>query len=116
MEIEKSFYIGTHPHSFQCGIPALIVGVKHVVPEGYDQRPCFVIEYSDGVWDYVPISDVGAGKLVPQSQLPESYIILEGRDKMNLFRREPLRTLMAFAIGIGIGYSLPVVITYLLKH
>lgn len=46
--MKRLLYRETHPYSFRSGEWASIVGMKQ----------CFIVEYADGVRDYVAIIDV----------------------------------------------------------
>ena len=48
----------THVRGFRTGVWGTIVGVREVTPVGRVKRLCYVIEFDDGVADYVPISDM----------------------------------------------------------
>lgn len=50
--MKKLFYRGTHQYSFRSGEWAEVMGMK------FDRRLCFIVEYPDGVRDYVAIIDV----------------------------------------------------------
>ena len=50
--MKKLFYRGTHHYSFRSGKWAEVIGMK------FDRRQCFIVEYPDGVRDYVAIIDV----------------------------------------------------------
>ena len=50
--MKRLLYRGAHPYSFRSGEWASVVEMKS------DERQCFIVEYADGVRDYVAIIDV----------------------------------------------------------
>jgi len=60
MKTEKIFIIGTHKDSFRSGELSEIIGVKNVSPSfKHDWRLCYEVEFTDGVVDYIPVSEIG---------------------------------------------------------
>lgn len=55
---EDLYLVGVHRYCFRAGTPAKIVGLKMVTPDiKLEPRPCFVIEFSDGVLDLVAFEE-----------------------------------------------------------
>lgn len=48
----------THPHGFRSGQWASCVRVAVVTPHGLDPRPAYLVEYLDGVSDYIAFNDI----------------------------------------------------------
>lgn len=61
MEVDEAYLVGEHHHSFRCGEPAKIIGVRFVKPLDAEWRFCYLIEFPDGVIDHAPVSDVEKG-------------------------------------------------------
>jgi len=58
--IEKAYLVGTHHYCFRAGTPSEIIKVVVGTPDKKSSpRICYEVEYSDGIKDYVPISEVG---------------------------------------------------------
>ena len=51
---------GESPYLFRSGEWATIIGVQMVAPMGSEDRPCFVVQFRDGVEDYWPMVDAAA--------------------------------------------------------
>lgn len=65
MEKESAYIIGIHKDTFRCGIPAKIIGVIFMTPNGnkqtYQTRLCYQICFDDDIFDEVPVSDIENG-------------------------------------------------------
>ena len=57
MKREEAYIIGIHRYAFRYGIPARIIGIEFVTPEGLDERLAYHTRYSDGAEDWVPVGD-----------------------------------------------------------
>lgn len=60
MKKGTAYLLGTGPNSFRVGEPAKIIGVEIITFDlkgGGDAtpRPCYVIQFDDGLIDYTPI-------------------------------------------------------------
>jgi hypothetical protein len=64
MKIVSDVYLKAVIPGFRPGEPAKINRVIMAHPEGRNPRPCFELEYKDGVKDYVTMSDFQAGHYV----------------------------------------------------
>jgi len=73
MEYSDVFYIGTNDNSFRSGEPGKITGITMLYGEGIKDKPCFEIEYGDGVKDYSPICDSKNYKLVSGDKITSCY-------------------------------------------
>lgn len=47
----------TNGAGYRFGEYATIIGIQMVVPTGLEPRLCYVVKYSDGFIDYIPISE-----------------------------------------------------------
>jgi len=62
---------GVHRYSFRRMQWGDIIGTKMMTPTyessqlGYDKRPVFIVQYPDGIVDYIPISLVSHYELGP---------------------------------------------------
>jgi hypothetical protein len=64
IEISKACLKGVHEYSFRCGESAKIIGFVMMKPDGCSMlRPCFEVEYSDKVIDYVPLENFQNGEV-----------------------------------------------------
>jgi len=51
------FIRGTSPYSFRSGEWAVIIDTQNRTPDGLPERPVYILKYSDGMEDSIPISD-----------------------------------------------------------
>lgn len=59
MEISPLYIIGLDGICYRQGDTAEIIGVKLVIPQGYNTpNPCYHVQFRDGDTDYIPISVV----------------------------------------------------------
>ena len=56
MEREIVYLIDNSGHGFRCGIPAEIIGVEMITPNGLLPRLCYHLKWSDGVEDFKPMN------------------------------------------------------------
>jgi len=58
-----AYIVGQRSICYRFGVPALVIGVKMVVPEGStiesQERPSLHIRFADGKEDFIPFSEVG---------------------------------------------------------
>lgn len=53
-----TYLVGINHHSFRKGVPAMIIGIKSIVPAlGQEPRLCYEAIFDDGVIDYTPVND-----------------------------------------------------------
>lgn len=62
MEIDKAYFVGTHPYHNKSGVPAEIVGVNIITPDGKNgeilkPRLCYHIRWHDQTEDWVAVTD-----------------------------------------------------------
>lgn len=74
--IEKAFLVGTHRHSFRSGVPAEIVGVMWVQPDGLSLRLCYAIRFADGHEDHVPMADAANFDIIPEADADDILTLL----------------------------------------
>jgi hypothetical protein len=72
-KVEDAYYVGISTHGFREGEPARITGAKICTPSGLPPRLCFIIKYSDGKIDEVPLCD-----------LDKAYVVKTLREICNL--------------------------------
>ena len=68
MEREKVYLIDNSGNGFRCGIPAEIIGVEMVTPEGLKPRLCYHLKWSDFVEDWKPVHE-GSYKVLTFTEL-----------------------------------------------
>lgn len=57
---EKCYLVGTHTNCYRAGEPSEIIGVKYSQPsKELETRLCYVVEFSDGYTDLIPVSEIG---------------------------------------------------------
>ena len=57
---EKVYLVGTHHYCFRAGEPAEVIGVIMGKPSAdAEPRLAYEVEYSDGITDLVPVSEIG---------------------------------------------------------
>jgi len=65
MEIDKAYFVGTHPYHNKSGVPAEIIGVNIVTPDdGLEPRLCYHIRWHDLTEDWVAVSDKNTYKII----------------------------------------------------
>lgn len=57
MKREKIYLIDNSGNGFRCGVPAEIIGVEMITPEGLKPRLCYHLRWSDSVEDFKPIKE-----------------------------------------------------------
>jgi len=76
MTRDKAYLIGTHKYSSKSGIPAEIIGVEFIKPEGdLNVRLCYHIQWADMVEDWIPISDNSNYKIVSFDDILQGNIL-----------------------------------------
>lgn len=58
---EKVYLLGIHHHAFRNGETSEVTGVKMILPIlGQEPSLAYEVEFSDGVTDVVPVSEIGS--------------------------------------------------------
>lgn len=65
----KTFYTGTNRNSFRPNEAAEVIGVEWVMTDSEVGRPCFRVQYADGVNDLCPICDSDNYALAPAEKV-----------------------------------------------
>lgn len=81
--VGKAFLIGSHVYSYRSGERAEIVAIVNSTSDDQNvvDRPCWMIRFSDGVEDYIPICDAENYKAwfveMPDAQPTEAVPLIE---------------------------------------
>lgn len=57
MRKRSVFLRSHHTLAYRRGHKAKIVGFEWITPDGHPERVCYKVRYSDGVIDYIPVTD-----------------------------------------------------------
>ena len=69
MTEDKAYFVGVHKFSHKSGVPAEILGIIWVTPDGLEPRLCYHIQWADRCEDWVPISDTANYKVISFSDI-----------------------------------------------
>lgn len=81
MQLEKAYYVGTHPCAFRSGEAAEIVGIEMVRPDAATRVlraaewcECFRLKYGDGQTDLVPVWDRDNYSIIRAGQVRPGFV------------------------------------------
>lgn len=71
---ESAYLVGIHRYAFRAGHAARIIGVEIVTPHGHEPRPCYKVEFADGVTDHVPVASFLDFAIISETDYREGRI------------------------------------------